>query len=243
LLKLLGLKLTRQKNFRMATGKKSFIAYADWKATFNELPNEEAGMLIKHIFAYVNDENPETDSILIKAVFANIKATLKRDLKKWEKQQQQRVEAGLKSAEIRKRNATLVNGRSVSSTVSVSVNVNDINKSLLSEVKTSDVPEDLKEYYKIALEFQKLFIKNQRDRDVKPTHQLRATFKNYVDPIRLILQQDEATTDDLRDIYDFLNSNEGTFWKENILSTSKLREKLPTLLMQARKPKPIKQKN
>jgi CRISPR/Cas system CSM-associated protein Csm2 small subunit len=226
----------------MATGKKSFIAYADWKLTFDELPDEDAGKLIKHIFAYVNDEDPETDSILIKAVFANIKTTLKRDLEKWDGQRQQRVEAGIKSAEIRKRNATLVNARSVSSTVNVSVNVNDINKSLLSEVKTSDVPEDLKTYHKIALEFQKLFIKNQTDRSVKPTHQLRATFKNYVDPIRLILQQDEATTDDLRDIYDFLNSNEGTFWKENILSTCKLREKLPTLLMQARKPKPIKQK-
>ena len=111
----------------MATGKKSFIAYADWKLTFDELPNEDAGKLIKHIFAYVNDEDPETDSILIKAVFANIKTTLKRDLEKWDGQRQQRVEAGIKSAEIRKRNATLVNGRSVSSTVSV--NVNDIKES------------------------------------------------------------------------------------------------------------------
>ncbi len=110
----------------MATGKKSFIAYADWKLTFDELPDEDAGKLIKHIFAYVNDEYPKTDSILIKAVFANIKTTLKRDLEKWDGQRQQRVEAGIRSAEIRKRNATLVNGRSVSSTVSVSVNVNDI---------------------------------------------------------------------------------------------------------------------
>jgi len=41
--------------------------------------------LIKHIFAYVNDENPVSDSILINAVFANIKTTLKRDLNAWEK--------------------------------------------------------------------------------------------------------------------------------------------------------------
>jgi len=118
---------------------------------------------------------------------------------------------------------------------------NKINKSLLSEVKTSDVPEDLKEYYKIALEFQKLFIKNQQDRDIKPTHQLRATFKNYVNPIRLILEQDEATADDLRDVYKYLDSNSGQFWQSNILSTSTLREKLPKLLMEARKPKPIKE--
>jgi len=69
----------------MAENKKSFIAYADWKNTFDELPDEEAGKLIKHIFAYVNDESPVSESVLINAVFANIKTTLKRDLNAWEK--------------------------------------------------------------------------------------------------------------------------------------------------------------
>lgn len=115
----------------MAENKKSFIAYADWKETFDALDNEKAGELIKHIFAYVNDENPISEDMLINAVFANIKHTLKRDLKKWEKQHEQRKKAGKKSAEVRQRNSTVVNGRSVSSTdsVSVSVNVNDIYRS------------------------------------------------------------------------------------------------------------------
>ena len=47
------------------------------------MPDEKAGQLIKHLFAYVNDEEPITDDLLINAVFANIKATLKRDLIKW----------------------------------------------------------------------------------------------------------------------------------------------------------------
>ena len=68
----------------MAEGKKSFTAYCDWKETFDSLPDDKAGQLIKHLFSYVNDENPQTEDILIKAVFAQIKATLKRDLKKWE---------------------------------------------------------------------------------------------------------------------------------------------------------------
>ena len=113
----------------MAENKKSFVAYADWKETFDALSDEKAGELIKHIFAYVNDESPVSECMLINAVFANIKHTLKRDLKKWEKQHVQRKEAGKKSAEVRKRNATVVNGRSISSTVSVSVsdsvNVNE----------------------------------------------------------------------------------------------------------------------
>lgn len=119
-------------NQKMATGKKSFVAYADWKNIFDELPNEDAGKLIKHIFAYVNDENPESDSILIKAVFANIKTTLKRDLDKWESQLEQRKNAGRASAESRKNKfnetnerSTVVNETERNSTDSVSVNVND----------------------------------------------------------------------------------------------------------------------
>ena len=109
----------------MAENKKSFIAYADWKETFDALDNEKAGELIKHIFAYVNDENPISEDMLINAVFANIKHTLKRDLKKWEKQHEQRKQAGKKSAEVRQRNSTVVNARSVSSTVNVNVNDNE----------------------------------------------------------------------------------------------------------------------
>ena len=117
----------------MAEGKKSFIAYSDWYGMFKALPDDVAGKLIKHIFSYVNDENPSSDDFVINALFEQVKSTLKRDLIKWELQQEQRKNAGLRSAEVRKQNATLVNGRSISSTVSVSdsvsVSVNDNVKS------------------------------------------------------------------------------------------------------------------
>jgi ribosomal protein S25 len=80
----------------MAENKKSFTAYCDWNTTFNSLPDDKAGQLIKHLFAYVNDENPETDDLLINAVFANIKATLKRDLKKWEEKSKKNQEIAFK---------------------------------------------------------------------------------------------------------------------------------------------------
>lgn len=111
----------------MAENKKSFVAYSDWKNIFDELPDEDAGKLIKHIFAYVNDENPISESILINAVFANIKTTLKRDLQKWETQLNQRKEAGKLSAELRKAKlndrSTPVEIRARKSTDNVSVNV------------------------------------------------------------------------------------------------------------------------
>jgi hypothetical protein len=120
----------------MANGKKSFVAYADWKDVFDELPNEEAGKLIKHIFSYVNDESPKSESLLINAVFANIKSTLKRDLDKWENTKGSRSKAGKASAEARKKdkenkqnptnltNVEFVEQNSTNSTVSVNVNDN-----------------------------------------------------------------------------------------------------------------------
>jgi hypothetical protein len=46
----------------MATGKKSFILYTDFINVFEHLSDREAGILIKHIFRYVNDQEPKLDS-------------------------------------------------------------------------------------------------------------------------------------------------------------------------------------
>jgi len=99
--------------------KKGFILYADINTTVNKLTDEYAGKLFKHILSYVNDEEPTTSDVLLEIAFEPIKQQLRRDLKKWEQQHEQRILAGKKSAEIRKRNSTVVNGRSVSSTVNV----------------------------------------------------------------------------------------------------------------------------
>ena len=92
----------------MAENKKSFLMYCDWQSTFESLTDEEAGQLIKHFFKYVNDENPAADNRLISIVFEPMKAVLKNDLKKWEYRQEQRAEAGRRSAENRKLKSTTV---------------------------------------------------------------------------------------------------------------------------------------
>ena len=68
----------------MAKEKKSFIMYADQQGVFKQLPDDVAGRLIKHIFSYVNDENPCTEELIINIAFEPIKQSLKRDLKRWE---------------------------------------------------------------------------------------------------------------------------------------------------------------
>ena len=68
----------------MAQDKKSFILYSDSQGLINQLPDDVAGRLLKHIYAYVNDENPITDELLLNIAFEPIKMQFKRDLKKWE---------------------------------------------------------------------------------------------------------------------------------------------------------------
>ena len=116
----------------MAQDKKGFILYADQKELFDQLPNEKAGELIKHIFSYVNDDDPQTDDLLIKLAFTPIKQQLKRDLKKFEETKKQRSDAGKRSAEVRKAQRdstplTSVQRSSTKATVkeNVTVTVND----------------------------------------------------------------------------------------------------------------------
>ena len=85
----------------MAENKKGFILYADQKELFSQLPDEIAGKLIKHIMAYVNDENPVSDDILINIAFTPIKLQLKRDLVKFEEVKDRRSVAGKIGAEKR----------------------------------------------------------------------------------------------------------------------------------------------
>jgi hypothetical protein len=109
-------------------GKKSFIMYTDQREVFDELDDVTAGKLIKHIFAYVNDEDPNTEDLLLKVAFLPIKTQLKRDLKIWDSKKQQRSEAGRKGGLAKASNATDVVAKPTIATnivANLPVNVND----------------------------------------------------------------------------------------------------------------------
>ena len=69
----------------MAKDKKSFVLYCDIIHTIEQLTDEQAGHLFKHVLQYVNDLNPETDNVITKIAFEPIKQQLKRDLVRYEK--------------------------------------------------------------------------------------------------------------------------------------------------------------
>ena len=75
----------------MAEGKKSFILYLQQRSVFDGLEDEEAGKLIKTIFSYVCDENPQPTG-MTKYAFEIIKPVLKADLKKYEEKKEKYTE-------------------------------------------------------------------------------------------------------------------------------------------------------
>ncbi len=97
---------------------------------------------------------------------------------------------------------------------------NKIKKKYMSEIKDSD---DLDEYLKIAFEFWKLFKKNLQEFDRTERTLENATCEKWSVPIRDLITIDEKTKDEIKEVYQFLASNE--FWKDKIYSTSKFRKK------------------
>jgi hypothetical protein len=131
-------------------GKKSFVLYTDQREVFDELSDEDAGKLIKHIFAYVNDEDPITEDKLLKVAFLPIKTQLKRDLRIWDEKKSQRAEAGKKGGLAKSSNAkqSLANPSNATNdvanlpvNVNVNGNVNDINKDSL--ISLDEVEEEM----------------------------------------------------------------------------------------------------
>lgn len=120
----------------MAQGKKTFIFYSDWINMVREMPNEDAGALLKHVLSYVNDEEPNTDNLLVKMAFGHMKPMLKQDLDKWEKIREKRREAGKKGGQANAKQ----NEANAKQVQAVNVNVNDI----LLKKETKDILDFVK---------------------------------------------------------------------------------------------------
>ena len=148
----------------MAENKKSFILYTDQSGVFNQLPDEIAGKLIKHIFAYVNDENPISDDLIINIAFEPIKQSLKRDLKRYEQYVEKQAVNGAKGGRPKKPTETQITqpffekpkkADSVSDSVSDNDNVNKRKRKVFIKPSIQDIknefptfnPESFYNYY------------------------------------------------------------------------------------------------
>jgi len=114
---------------------------------------------------------------------------------------------------------------------------------LLSEIKISDltIGSNELEWFKIAKGFVDVFKENKvLLGDNNLNHLNNAKFKSYIEPIRLCLTIDNYKIEDMREVLKYLKSPRSSFWKPNILSTSKLREKFSKLLIASKNDNPSK---
>ena len=238
----------------MAENKKSFVLYTDIIESVEELSNEDAGQLFKHILQYVNDENPETENPFVRLSFIPIKQSLKRHLEKWSDTRTKRSEAGKKSAQMRKAakekktpistkptSVESVESESTKSTVNVSVSVSDnvndnvSNKKdiLLSSITFSDEVLVSSQYNRIAFNFWNLFKKNLLESGISKTKTLdKAKLSDWSKSIELMIEKDGRTIEEIKIVKEFLKTND--FWKKNILSTKKLREQFEKLYLNSK---------
>ena len=106
-----------------------------------------------------------------------------------------------------------------------------IENSLMSEIIISDVPQEQIDFYNVANAFYQLFQQNAIDLDVRWAHLESLTYKKCVTPIRLLATTDNRTRDEMLLVFDLLKKD--LFWKQNIQSTTKLREKFDQLITKA----------
>tara|TARA_R110000803_G_scaffold44129_1_gene93558 strand:+ start:270 stop:821 length:552 start_codon:yes stop_codon:yes gene_type:complete len=158
----------------MADNKKSFLLYCDLIHTVNQLPNEKAGELFKHILRYVNDENPVTDDLITNIAFEPIKQNLKRDLKKWEKFiEKQRVNGSLGGRP--KTQITQAFSGKPKKAVSVNVSVKDNIEYRLADFKKS-LQQFLSEFDKKTLNEFYLYWTEKKPNGKKMRYEMEKTF-------------------------------------------------------------------
>lgn len=219
----------------MAQDKKSFVLYCDLLHVIKKLVEQDrenktnyAGELFLHILQYVNDESPIPVNFIIDMAFEPIKQQLKRDLRRYEQKQTQRIEAGKRSAEQRKlneeqRKSTTVDDCSISCTVNGNVNVNDnVNDNVLhkcndrekEEIQSPEigflVPVNLIESYMTSETQIMWFEQYCMNNHMKP-EELKTKIQEYVKDLR----DKNITEKDKKDLFihfsNFVNSGKRNF--------------------------------
>lgn len=200
----------------MAENKKSILFYVDWGDIFDQLPNDKAGELIKHLCDYVRDKNPTTDDLLINAVFAPIKSTLKRDLDKWLLKSQKNSENAKKrwNANASERIKTNANNAD-SVTVSDTVTVTDSDTVTDKEVKIKVYSQAIQDSYKRILNEFPIHLQ-PKDEKIK---------KNWLDTLEKLERIDGVPLQEVEKIVRLARQDD--FWAKNFISLTKLRKKNP----------------
>jgi len=242
----------------MAENKKSVLLYCDIINTIEKLDNETAGELFKHYLRYVNDLDPKTENLLVEIAFEPIKQNLKRDLVKWETKKEGYSKAGKASAEakrIKKEELTNVQRSSTKSTNVENVKTNSTNSTvkdnvnvivtdtvkvkeivinnniLLSSLDFQSKEIQQNEFNRISFSFWKLFKEVSKTKKTKNLD--KATLEDWAKTVRLMIENDERTLEEIQSIYKFLKVDE--FWQTNCQTIHKVRSSFEQLYLNSKK--------
>ncbi|MFZ0490315.1 MAG: hypothetical protein WAM00_08735 [Salegentibacter sp.] len=108
-------------------------------------------------------------------------------------------------------------------------------KKQLLKIEKNEIPENCLGHYRWALKFQELFLKNLKNKGAPLKRTEKASFEDYVTPLRLMIEKDGVSESQLQHAYELLNGPD-EFWKGIIIDTKKLREKIGQLIAQGKKP-------
>ena len=122
---------------------------------------------------------------------------------------------------------------------------NDIDKQVNKETINKETSQLFSRDFTPSNEFESLafLLWNQASdylttKGVKPTTLCKAKPASWADDIRLMIEKDQRTPDEVREVLSWLPGCD--FWARNIQSTSSLREKFEKLQLEMRKPTPTK---
>jgi hypothetical protein len=122
------------------------------------------------------------------------------------------------------------------------VNKSKVNKTLLSEIEISDVPEEMKQYYTIAISFQKIIQIYLEKLKIKST--AKHTYGTWINAIRLMFESDKRTIEEFREVAEYLKNEipdrNGFSWQANIRSADTLRRHFEEVLIKLRQIKLVK---
>lgn len=137
----------------MAENKKSFLLYCDLIHTVEQLTDEQAGDLFKHILRYVNDQEPQTDNVITRIAFEPIKQSLKRDLQKYE--------------DIRKRNQDNARKRwDATASDRIPKHTKNADSDSVSDSVSVNVKKEIKGFVKPTIEQLKEYMREQGMNDI-----------------------------------------------------------------------------
>ena len=100
-------------------------------------------------------------------------------------------------------------------------------------IEEIEVPKSELDYFRIAKAFGEMFKQNLINIRARTFNVERAVYSAWVDPIRLMIDTEGVTEEDLREVFRFLRNHK--FWSSNVQSTKKLREKFQTIHTQSKR--------